>query len=48
MMMNGYAHLPLVVWENSGNEDLERFNASKVLDYIEKLLEYLFKSSDEH
>lgn len=48
MMMNGYAHLPLVVWENSANEDLERCNPSKVLNYIEKLLESLFKSSDEH
>ena len=29
-------------------KDLERCNPSKVLNYIEKLLEYLLKSSDEH
>ena len=48
MMVNGYAYLTLAVWENSANEDLERYNPSKLLNYIEKLLEYLFKSSDEH
>ena len=48
MMMNGYAYLTLAVWENSANEDLDRYNPSKLLNYIEKLLEYLFKSSDEH
>lgn len=34
--------------ENSTNKDLGKYNPGKVFNNIEKLSEYLFKSSDEH
>ena len=33
---------------NTASDIMERYNLGKLLNYIEKLLEYLFKSSDKH
>ena len=48
--MNVYSLSPLSI-ESIGataSDIMERYNLGKLLNYIEKLLEYLFKSSDKH
>ena len=48
MNVNYLSPLSIAYIGNTASDIMERYNLGKLLNYIEKLLEYLFKSSDKH